>query len=322
MKAQQDSPHGIGGWLVLLIAGMTVIGPLLGIARTYAEIINVERQYPDLAQAAEWSNFKACEWTGVFLFSAISLYGGYGLATKRTASAVYNAKMVLWFNGPISVLTLGLIVPAVTFSNSVIGGSDVAKTVASIIGALIAAGIWVTYLDRSKRVRHTYGLPLLDSSPSFPSEDAWYEKALEEIENGETVKALWARALAEANGDDGKAKATYIRLQVAQLRAAHETAQKEKTMAATKATLDRAKNNYGFRVIMFFGGLLLLLLFFSAFLGSITQSSLSSSPSSNTKSLPPRNYEDSTLMKCRLPGRTPMMLPPHCRQQGGTPEPL
>ena len=60
------------------------------------------------------------------------------------------------------------------------------------------------------------------ATPLHSSDDAWYEQALDELESGQTVKAAWARALAEANGDDGKAKATYIRLRVAQLRSAQE----------------------------------------------------------------------------------------------------
>lgn len=62
----------------------------------------------------------------------------------------------------------------------------------------------------------------MTSEPSRQTEDAWYEQALEELENGQTHKATWARSLAEANGEDQKARATYIRLRVAQLAAVRE----------------------------------------------------------------------------------------------------
>ena len=56
-------------------------------------------------------------------------------------------------------------------------------------------------------------------------EDAWYEQALDEVEAGHPAKAIWARALAEANGVEAKENGTYIRLRVAQLKTAHEAEQ-------------------------------------------------------------------------------------------------
>jgi hypothetical protein len=55
-------------------------------------------------------------------------------------------------------------------------------------------------------------------------DDMFYEQALDELENQQFVKATWARALAETNGDDAKSKAGYIRLRVAQLKAAEQKA--------------------------------------------------------------------------------------------------
>lgn len=46
------------------------------------------------------------------------------------------------------------------------------------------------------------------------AEDSWYEQALDELEKGETIRGTWARALAEANGEEARAKAVYIRLRV------------------------------------------------------------------------------------------------------------
>jgi len=50
--------------------------------------------------------------------------------------------------------------------------------------------------------------------------DAWYEKALDEIDSGKQVRAIWARALADSGGDDGKARSIYIKSRVSELRAA------------------------------------------------------------------------------------------------------
>lgn len=50
--------------------------------------------------------------------------------------------------------------------------------------------------------------------------DAWYEKALDEIDSGKQVRAIWARALADSGGDDEKARSIYIKRRVSELRAA------------------------------------------------------------------------------------------------------
>lgn len=47
--------------------------------------------------------------------------------------------------------------------------------------------------------------------------DRDYEIALEEIERGRQVRALWARALAASNGSEISARSIYIRLRVEQL---------------------------------------------------------------------------------------------------------
>lgn len=155
MIEKDSGPHGVGGWLALLVAGMVVLGPLLGIGRTYGEFAAAERQYPALAQVAEWSSFKTVEWIALLIFCAISIYGGLGLATKRTPDAVFKAKLVLWFNYPISVVVTAMIIPATMFPDS---GKEAAMAIPSLVASLIAVAIWAAYLNRSKRVKNTYGL--------------------------------------------------------------------------------------------------------------------------------------------------------------------
>jgi len=48
-------------------------------------------------------------------------------------------------------------------------------------------------------------------------EDAAYEQALNEVESNTMEKALWARAFSEANGDENRAKAQYIKRRVSQM---------------------------------------------------------------------------------------------------------
>ena len=55
------------------------------------------------------------------------------------------------------------------------------------------------------------------TSINSATEDKFFEQALTEIESGQTIKAIWARSLAGAEGDDAKARALYIRLRVENL---------------------------------------------------------------------------------------------------------
>lgn len=155
MDSRQDGPHGVGGWLSLLVHGMLWLGPLMVIGRTSADFSTAEREYTGLAQMAEWSSFKAIEWIALLVFCAISIYGGLGLAKKRTPDAVSRAKLVLWFNYPISIIVTGMLIPVAMING---GGAVAAANIPSLIASLIAVGIWTAYLNRSKRVRNTYGL--------------------------------------------------------------------------------------------------------------------------------------------------------------------
>lgn len=49
------------------------------------------------------------------------------------------------------------------------------------------------------------------------NEDALYEQVAEEIESDHLVRGVWIRAFAEADGDENRAKAIYIKTRVAQL---------------------------------------------------------------------------------------------------------
>ena len=72
------------------------------------------------------------------------------------------------------------------------------------------------------------------SNVSYSDDDTFYQKAYEELENGQTVKALWAKIFAQCGGNENKAKAIYINRRVAQLA---EEAKLTATQAAEEAKL-------------------------------------------------------------------------------------
>ena len=151
--SQREGPLGVGGWLLLLVVGMMVLGPLLGAGRINADIMMVEHQYPELATFDKWRTFKSVTWLVFVAVAALSFFGGWGLARGKDWSVVKRAKVILWLTGPVASLVMGVLIPIITFgeSNAVDG-----QFVGAFIASIIAASIWTAYLTKSKRVGNTY----------------------------------------------------------------------------------------------------------------------------------------------------------------------
>ena len=58
----------------------------------------------------------------------------------------------------------------------------------------------------------------LSTTTKRANDDELFRIALDEVENLQTNKSLWAKSLVEANGDKDKTVACYIRMRVAQLK--------------------------------------------------------------------------------------------------------
>ena len=156
VSEERKRPLGVRGWLFLLVAGLLVLGPLLGAGRIGADVMTAEDQYPALKSLPQWANFKAVTWLTFFVIAALSVSGGLGLAVGKDWSVVKRAKIILWLVGPVGALVMGVIVPLATLGESN-GGH--AQFVGGLIASIVAAGIWTVYLSKSKRVRNTYGPP-------------------------------------------------------------------------------------------------------------------------------------------------------------------
>lgn len=147
-----SGPTGVGGWLLLLVAGLMFLGPLMGAGRINIEIISAESQYPDLLTIPAWSTFKSTTWWSFLVVCCLSFYAGLGLAKGRDISVVKRAQLLLWIIGPVASIVMGLIIPLMVFGQIEFDPEFLGTLVTSII----VSAIWTAYLSKSRRVKATY----------------------------------------------------------------------------------------------------------------------------------------------------------------------
>lgn len=244
----KKSLPGVGGWLWWLVAGMLVIGPMLGTVMLLGATYGQERLTPALAKPEQYQNFKTLVWVTYIIFIGIQIHAGWALAKRRDPSAVSLAKRALWLSGPVAAFCMGIVVPAMTLDH---WGTMVVATIGQIIGASIWAGIWTAYLNRSMRVRNTYGLGDTESRGqvadnnstrqaaaseatalhqpdaitdvpgnlefSGSAEDQIYAQIADELDGGNLDKATWTKAYAVSDGEDKKSRSLYIKLRFEKL---------------------------------------------------------------------------------------------------------
>jgi len=142
----------IGGWLVLLVAGLMIFGPLLGAVRLDSSFVAAEFQYRLLSKLPEWATYKTAAWSAFWGTSLFTFYAGWRLAYTRRATAVTTAIIALWTAGPAMTLVINILLPALIFGKAELPSSDVS----TLFGSALMAGIWTAYLLRSKRVKVRY----------------------------------------------------------------------------------------------------------------------------------------------------------------------
>ena len=94
----------------------------------------------------------AVEWIVVLTICTLSIFGGYGLATKRTFDAVSRAKGVLWINFAMNIVAT-VIIPGAMYPSP-----STEDWASSVVPSLFAVAIWTAYLNRSIRVKNTYSI--------------------------------------------------------------------------------------------------------------------------------------------------------------------
>lgn len=144
-----SGPYGVGGWLLLLCVGLTVLGPLLNINTIKSSITMVNQlngAYPPLEKAIN------IEVGLLFILIFFSFYAGISLWAKRP-HAVKKAKIFLITLAVFSIADLIIVLQAVPPSVARIA---VNESFPQVIRPVLTAIVWYAYLSNSQRVQNTY----------------------------------------------------------------------------------------------------------------------------------------------------------------------
>jgi hypothetical protein len=145
--------RGVGGWLLLLCVGLTIIGPLVrlsGIGSSMTALPRISALFPLMVTLIYAENI--CS----LIIGAFSVYAGYSLWAVKS-NAVYKAKAFLVALVIFAVFDLFLIY--MTELPAGIVKEVSAQGIFGLAQSVIYAGVWFAYLSQSKRVRATYGEP-------------------------------------------------------------------------------------------------------------------------------------------------------------------
>lgn len=245
--AKRHPLYGIKNWLAVY-GFLLLIGPLV----TIGQFSNSAHQ------------------SGLTLPQLLSADIAAGAFIKATiAFNVAIAALSFWFLfskhqhfrvGSIALLVLQW--PAYLVVLFIIGDPKIPGLAAELtirfLSSLLWIVVWVTYLQRSRRVRvtfencvvvessqasaiHEYRMPFSKTLPMTSDNDV-YAAALAEIEEQRVNKGTWARSFAESDGDESKAKATYIKLRVAAL--TEQATRKEAVSIGSEPTQEKTENSY------------------------------------------------------------------------------
>src|SRR5690242_13891187 len=90
-----DKPAGTGGWLFLLILGLTVFGPFQGFRTTSEAMQKVEEETAGLAGNPIWEKIKLVWWAGMLITAACGLAAGLLLAIRHKRSTPHIAMILI-----------------------------------------------------------------------------------------------------------------------------------------------------------------------------------------------------------------------------------
>ena len=138
----KSGPEGVKGWLLLLVLGMVILGPIVAVVQLQSAFAEMEQQNPAILSFDKYKTFKSSVWAVQLVFLAILVYGGIGLATGRDRSVVKRALAILWLSGPLANVVAGLLIPAVIFGSQNVTLSK--ELTVEILRSFLTALIWTS----------------------------------------------------------------------------------------------------------------------------------------------------------------------------------
>ncbi len=223
-RLERIAEKGIGGGLAgLFIAGVVFlfIGLWAVLARLRGRGDKGRSRAPSQIGENVMTTSQQRRW-GIFTFSVLmallTLVGGqkgspYVAFWGYIAYLAYKGdieKIALWLKVVIGINAIAMVGIAVFMDGAVLPLGESAKSL-----FLVAVGITLTI----KLLLYAYVASLCGRVSSSNVSDAVYAAVLKELDGAGRQDGAWARALAEADGDESKAKARYIQYRVQQIKA-------------------------------------------------------------------------------------------------------
>jgi hypothetical protein len=155
--ASQGKYKGVDGWLLLLCLRLTVFSPivtLVMLARSYGQSTQYFEQFPSLRTISVIV-------TALSLgFMAFSVYAGVGLWQVRqgaveTAKRYFLCELGYQVVAAVLIFTAGL--------PSAVNQEMFEEVVREGVREVVGVAIWYSYLNKSKRVKATYSIAVLET---------------------------------------------------------------------------------------------------------------------------------------------------------------
>lgn len=146
---ERNDLDGVGGWLLLLVIGLTVLGPIYSAGSMIGELSTAEAANQSLRDLPLWAAIKRDLWIGTFVSIALSMTAGVLLAVSRTKRTPWIAAALMWLAGPVAGV-------AAQFVVNLHVPTAAGPAIAEMVRACIVAFVWTLYLAFSRRVRRTY----------------------------------------------------------------------------------------------------------------------------------------------------------------------
>ena len=150
---QQSQLRGVKGWLAFLCVILMIIGPVGTLLNSLMNIHTAELVEPLLKQVPEWKHYVWLIWAFGLIYGAISFYNGFILWKSTQKADLTLAKEIMICNSIFGVIAIGFLAPWLTMD---MNNALIANLIFMSLRAAIFLAIWLTYLNKSKRVKNTY----------------------------------------------------------------------------------------------------------------------------------------------------------------------